>query len=246
MAFELLERHWTLTSCDYTPTFFSPYLLIFYFAHYAIGLIVFVLGVVRREMYLLVFSLGMSANLGLNLLLRWAFMVPIRRAECGSGALFCIARNSTYNACGTGPYPVVPPAGATCGGGALPDCDPCVPCGMPALEPQLTAFTVASIGVFAFQWSAPMLRYSQFVWLLLFYSTVMYAHIFFGFNTAADIFVGSAIGVAAALLWQMAVYELLYPKFDTILHWWPFAYFGYKNTYCADDDDDNALAAKEQ
>lgn len=234
MPLDVLERYWTLEHCDYEPSAVSKYLLVFYFAHYAIALIIFVLGLANRELYLLLLSTGITANYWLNLLLRWALMAPVPTASCGSGAVFCIDRTSPYNACGLGPYPVVPPAGATCGGGTLPDCAACVPCGMPALEPQLTAFTVVSIGIFAFQWDTPRLQRYQLALLFVFYALVMYTHVFFGFSDAGQVLAGAAIGASAALLWQVAVYELAYPNFDRVLRWPLVRYFGYHDTYCRD------------
>jgi len=130
MPLDVLEQYWTLGNCDYTPSMVSRYLIIFYFSHYAIALVLFFVGLVyTRELYLLLLSLGITLNFWLNALLRWAFQSPVPTATCGTGSVYCIDRTSPFNACGVAPFPVPSPPGATCGAMPLPPCDPCVPCG---------------------------------------------------------------------------------------------------------------------
>ena len=239
MPLDVLEQHWTLGNCDYMESVVSKYFIPFYFAHYAIALLLFFIGLVyTRELYLLLLSLGITLNYWLNYLLKWAFLEAVPRATCGTGSVFCIDPDvPTHNACGEpGTLPIPSPPGATCGADLAEACLPCVPCGMPALEPQLTAFTVASIGIFAMQWRYSHIRIYHFALLLLFYAAVMYTHVFFNFNTSAQVMVGALVGASAALLWQAFVFFVAYPNIDRVLRWPLVRYFGYHDTLCRSYD----------
>jgi len=231
MAFLVLETFWTLPTCEYTPSIVSSYLVVLYFTHYAIVGIIFFIGLLRKELYLLLLSFGITANYWLNYLLLWAFSHPIPNADCGgTRAFFCINAASPYNACGT---PLLAnPVGATCGLPPLPLCDPCVACGMPALEPQLTTFTVLSIGLFALSWRAPHVHAYQIALLHVLYSLVMYAHVYIGFNSVAQVLAGSLVGTVTALVFHCALFALVYPRFDAMLAWPLARRFGYRDTYC--------------
>ena len=247
MPLDVLEQYWTANNCDYTPSMVSKYLIVFYFSHYAIALVIFFVGLLyTRELYLLLLSLGITLNYWFNALLRWAFLMPVPTATCGTGSVYCIDRSSPYNACGEPPFPVPSPPGATCGAAPLPDCLPCVPCGaerlprpsssltrltgMPALEPQLTAFTVASIGIFAMQWQRSHIRIYHVVLLLVFYAAVMFTHVYFNFNDTAQVMAGAAFGVGFAVVWQAFVFWVAYPRFDRVLRWPLVRYAGYHDT----------------
>jgi len=232
MSFTAVES-WALANCEYTPNAASAYLVLFYFTHYGITAFIFFEGLVRtKELYLVLLSFGITLNFWLNYLLLWAFMQPVPVATCGTYAFFCIDRASNHTACGMEPFPWPPPPNVTCGSTPLPPCDPCVPCGMPALEPQLTAFTVASVGIFAMQWRSPHIRTYQMSLLIGLYTLVMYSHMYFRFNDSAQVLVGAFVGALAAIGWQLVVFHVAYPRFDTVLAWPLVRRFGYKDTFC--------------
>jgi len=227
---EELEEFWTLNNCEYTYSSVSKYLLIFYISHVFITAIIFVAGLVRRELWLLLLSLGMTLVYWLGSFLQWAFMQAVPLASCSAHTGYCVDRTSEYNACGVAPFPPTPPPGATCGALPLPPCDPCVSCGMPALEPMIAAYTVASIIMFSFQFQ-PWLRerpYRALV-LLAFIALVVYTHLFFGFNDVAQVFVGIVVGSSFSVLYHLLVFVSI-AACDRVLEWPLVRYFEYKDT----------------
>ena len=232
---------WTASFCPYQRLYWTQFLVLLYYAHYAISAAIFFEGLVRtKELYLLFLSFGIALNAFLNYFLLWTFSVPVPFAACGSMAFWCIDRQSPFNACGTAPFPVPNHPGVDCGSPPLPACDPCVPCGMPAIEPQLSAFTVASVGIFVFQWRAPHIKFYQVFLLLTFYTLILFSHVYFNYNTPAQVVAGTAVGATLALLYQLFVYVVAYPNFNRIVEWPLVRRFGYKNTFCQPPPTDDA------
>jgi len=228
----VVEHYWTEPNCDYHVTFLTQYLVLLYGAHAFIALGVFLAALLRtKELYLLMLSLGIALNFYLNWLLLWAFSRAVPQPLCGVLAIFCVDPASPYNACGVPPFPSPPPDGATCGALPLPPCDPCVPCGMPAIEPHLSGFAIVSIGVFAMQWRSPHIRLYQTTLLVLFYALVVYTHVYIGFNDAAQVLGGAFAGAVAGIFWQFVVFWAAYPNFDRMLRWPIIRTFGYGDTY---------------
>lgn len=209
----VLESSWTETYCPYTPTFFTPYLLFFYFAHSAITFVIFVVGIVRRELYLLLLSFSISLAYAENYLLKWIFMQPIPFPGCGTDAVFCVNPSSAFTTCGA-------------------MADPCIPCGMPALEPHLSAFTVVSVALFGMQWRWCDIRFTQIATLIGLYTLVMVTHLYFSFNTVEQVVVGAAAGSLTALARQLFLFAVIYPYFDQILRWKIMRRFGYGDSLC--------------
>jgi hypothetical protein len=185
-----------------------------------------------RELYLVLLSAGIAASYWINWFLRWLFMTAVPTSGCGGGAVFCVASTSPYNACGVAPFPTPPPLGATCGAPPLPECDACVACGMPALEPQLAAFTLASIGIFGMQFYSSHLRVYHLALLYTVFALVVYTHVYFTFNTVAQVVVGVVVGLGIAAIFNGFVFFAAYPYFDTMLRWPLVRYFHYNDRLC--------------
>ena len=229
----VVEHYWTEPNCDYVVTFATQYLVLLYGAHIVIAVLSAFESLARtKELYLLLLSLGIGLNWYLNAFLLWAFLQPVPQPLCGVLAVFCIDRNSPYNSCGIPPFPSPPPDGATCGALPLPPCDPCVPCGMPAVEPHLSGFVVMSIGIFAMQWRAPHIHLYESALLMALYAVVAYVHTYIGYNSPAQIFVGIGVGTLVALFFQLIVFWVAYPNFDRALRWPLLRYMGYVDTFC--------------
>lgn len=227
---------WTATFCPYERSFFTQFLVLLYYSHYFITLAIFLEGIFRtKELYLGLLSFGITLTAWLAYLLLWTFLQPVPTPACGSIAFWCVDPSSPFNSCGVEPFPSPPPDGATCGATPLPPCDPCVPCGMPAVEPMLGAFTVASVGIFAFQWRAPHIKLYGRALIIAFFALVVYSHALFGYNTPAQIVAGAALGTAFALFYQLVVFAVAYPNFDRILAWPLVRRFGYRDTFCRAD-----------
>jgi len=228
---------WTASFCPYERQYWTQFLVLLYYAHYAISAAIFLEGLFRtKEFYLLLLSFGIALNAFLNYFLLWTFMSPVPFATCGSLAFWCVDRQSPFNACGTAPFPVPNPSDVNCGSAPLPPCDPCVPCGMPAIEPQLSAFTVASVAIFVFQWRAPHIRLYQIALIFSFYALIMYAHVYFNYNSPAQVVAGAAVGASFALGYQLFVYVVAFPNFERVLAWPLVRQFGYTNTFCREKD----------
>jgi hypothetical protein len=123
----------------------------------------------------------------------------------------------------------------TCGVAEKPDCLPCVPCGQPALEPQLAAFIIVNVGVFALQYRAVRINWYHITLLLSFFILVVYTHVYIGFNSPAQVLTGAAIGGAFALVWELFVARILARYFDRVLAWPLVRRFGYKDTLMHSD-----------
>ena len=224
---------WTATFCPYERSFLTQFLVLLYYSHYFITLAIFLEGIFRtKELYLALLSFGITLTAWLAWFLLWSFLEPVPTPACGSIAYWCVDPASPHNACGVAPFAVPPPAGVTCGGAPLPPCEPCVPCGMPAVEPMLAGFTVASVGIFVLQWRAPHIKFYQLALLVSFFALVVYSHALFGYNTPAQIVVGTAFGSAFGLLYQLFVFAVAYPSFDRVLRWPLVRRFGYRDTFC--------------
>ena len=218
MSFYALEA-WAEAHCVYTPTFFSPYLLIFYSIHYLVTAGIFIEGFIRtRELYLvLLSSVGIAGSWWLNYALLWAFRQPVPvPTSCSSyeHTRFCVAPNSSFAECG-----------------ALP-LDACVSCGMPALEPQLMSFLAAALLLFVMQWRAPRTHLASLALLVLVYVLVLYTHLYFGFNSLAQVAVGAAVGLASGIAFHAALAACAYPRFDRVLRWRLVRASGYRDTFC--------------
>ncbi len=195
---------WALLNCPYTPNFATPYLVLTRYVTLAITLALYAVGLRYRELYLLLLGIGVTVNAAVNGLLKRAFVQPVPFATCGFDHVFC-----------TDPVTMT-----------------AVACGMPAFECQDTSFFVVSLMLYAFQWHHPHIRFFHSLLLVAWMALVAYAHSFFGFNSAAQIVVGAAIGALFALLWQLLIWTWLYPYFDKILRFAPVRWLGYRDTLC--------------
>lgn len=236
----VLEDVWTNARCEYTPNAISPYLVALYFAHYAVTAFIFLEGVFRtRELYLLLLSIGIAFNYWLNVFLKaLVFRQPIPVPTCGYDAVYCLdaAAPPHHNACGEVPISVIvgsPPL--TCGLPGQDACLPCVPCGMPALEPQLVAFIVVNVGVFALQYRGTRISWYHAYLLTAFFAVVVYTHVYIGFNSPAQVLAGVGIGAVMALIWELSAARLLEGHFTQILEWPLIRSWGYKNTLMHDE-----------
>ena len=109
-------------------------------------------------------------------------------------------------------------------------------CGMPAFNAQYNAFLVTSQIIYTYQWHAPHVRQWHIFGTMLWMSLVNSTHLYFNFNSAAQLIVGTAVGCAFALVWQLFVFAAIYPYYDRILRWRIISYFGYRDTWCKSDD----------
>ena len=224
---------WSAEHCPYEQSAYTQYLVLFYYAHYGIAAALFLFGLVHtQELYLLLLSGGIAFNWFVNYFLLWLFMMPVPTPLCGEYAMWCVNAASPYNACGSAPFVGPNPSGVSCGALPLPPCDPCVACGMPAVEPQLTGFTVTTIGIFAMQWRAPHIHLYESALLMALYAVVAYVHTYIGYNSPAQIFVGIGVGTLVALFFQLIVFWVAYPNFDRALRWPLLRYMGYVDTFC--------------
>lgn len=229
----VVEHYWTEPNCDYQVTFATQYLVLLYGAHFAIAVLSAFESLARtKELYLLLLSLGIGLNWYLNAFLLWAFLQAVPQPLCGVLAVYCIDPASPYNACGVAPFPSPPPEGATCGAAPLPACDPCVPCGMPAVEPHLSGFVVVSIGIFTMQWRSPHVKFYQTALIVFFYALIVYTHVYIGFNDAAQVLAGVFVAALAGFFWQFVIFWVAYPSFDRILRWPLVRFAGYRDSFC--------------
>ena len=233
MPLDMLE-HMTAGYCDYDRHFYSAYLVPFYFTHYIVGIVLLIVGFrYIRDVYLLVLSFGIFASILVNMVLRWTFAQTVPVPTCGSGSVYCVDPSVPWHtACGEAPFPSPPPPGATCGAPPLDPCLPCTPCGMPALEPQLTAFTIGALGMFGMQFHASRMRPDINALLVVIFALVIFAHVYIGFNTGAQVLVGVAVGLLLAALCQLFFVYVIHPRLDAILRFAPLRYLGYHDALC--------------
>jgi hypothetical protein len=232
MSLDRLE-YGTETFCPYPKTWWTKFLIIVLYGHYVASAMIFFEGLVRtKELYLVMLSFGITTCYWLGYILQWLFMAAVPVPACGASAFWCVDPASPYNACGRPPFPSPAPHGATCGAAPLPPCDPCVPCGMPAVEPMLVAFAVTSVITFALQWRAPKITFYALALLISALSLVVWGHSFFMYNSPIQGVVGVFFGVLYGLFYQVANYVVAVPNYNRMIAWPMIRSFGYKNEFC--------------
>lgn len=240
--------YWSEVHCPYEPNSLTPFLVLPHNTDIIVTVALYAIGLVLRELHILILGVGVTTNGLLNTLLTWAFMHPVPFGPCGIDRRYCIAHDAQWvlpvngtdleppNTCGTPPWPPYDPTSpANCGDVPLSPCSPCVSCGMPSYEAQYTTFLAVSIYFFMLTWRHQSLHSWKSILIVGWIAMMAWSHSFFGFNSPAQIIVGVAVGASYAFLWHVFEYLWLYPYFSMIMEWRIVQWTGYQNTYCEPD-----------
>ena len=108
------------------------------------------------------------------------------------------------------------------------------PYGMPSFQVQHSACFVTFILLYGFIWPSGRHGYSLYTGgLVAWLGVVAYAHVFFNYNTPAQVFVATAVGAVMAGLGQFLIWCFAWPAFPTLLQWRIFSWRGYQDTLCS-------------
>lgn len=72
----------------------------------------------------------------------------------------------------------------------------------------------------------------KLVIMFSFVSLVVFARIYIGYNTAAQLQAGTIAGLVHGLAWIAFIYYLIYPHMDDIIRWPIVRWFGFQNDIC--------------
>jgi len=108
------------------------------------------------------------------------------------------------------------------------------PFGMPSFQVQHGACFVVFILTYGFIWPSSRHGYGLYTAALaLWLAVVAYAHVFFNYNTPAQVFVASAVGSLVAGVGQFFIWRYLWPRFPQLLAWRVFRWRNYTDTLCS-------------
>jgi len=98
---------------------------------------------------------------------------------------------------------------------------------MPSLSSDHAVFFVTVMITFIMLWRRHTAS-SKIVMLNFFILLVLFARVFLGINTLPELFFGLLHGFGWAIIYQLLIYFIFYPYFNTILSFWLFKWFGFK------------------
>lgn len=186
---EELESFTALNCEGYDATWFERILVTTRYSPLIITLVMYVSGLWYRELYLLLFGVGLTLDNLLNKALQMAIDERVPQKSCGG------------------------------------------PLGMPSELAQHIAFFYAMLVTFPILYSQRM-GLSKALILALGAALVYAAQVELGYNTPEQVLVGSVVGTLFGFVYQLVIYTLLYPYFNTILSWSLVDWCGYADSWC--------------
>jgi len=210
----------SLSRCDYTATPLTQYLVITHFSSYIVSLFVTAISLAVKEIYLLIgVSMGLWLNLLLNVIVKAIVRDVVPNGTCGSDAYWCQDPLRPDVRCELSLLTTDPAPG-------------CSPCASPSFQIQELTFIMTTLWIYAATWRPHVVTVITTVLLVTWFGLTVHTHVLMGFNSPAQVLLGSGLGAGLAGVWGIVTYLVLQPKFDQWRRSIPFTWMAvYQNAF---------------